>query len=56
MEETTTVEVTVLDIAPIGKGRVLALASIELTLDGVAFVLHGVEVIRTRHPLTEKNR
>ena len=53
MDDTAVVAATVIDIRPItGKGRILALASVELLLDGVAFVIHGVQVVRTKHPVT----
>jgi len=43
--DTTTATITVLEIIPLnGGGRLLALADVELVLDGVALVLHGVQV------------
>jgi stage V sporulation protein G len=48
MTDTSLVEVTVGDIRVIRQGRVVALASAELTVDGVSFALHGMQVIRTR--------
>jgi hypothetical protein len=46
------VEVTVLRVQPVGKGRLLALASVELSIDGVALTLHGLQVLQLRHPGT----
>ncbi len=52
MTETALITATVLAVEPVGKGRLLALASVELVLDGVAFVLHGVQVVRLKHPVS----
>ena len=53
MDDRALIQATVIDIQPInGKGRVLALASVELLLDGVAFTIHGVQVVGTKHPVT----
>ena len=52
MADTTTVEATVLEVQPVGKGKLIALASVELMLDGVSFVVHGVQVLQVRHPET----
>jgi stage V sporulation protein G len=52
--DTTLITATVLDVQPVPKGRLLALASVELVLDGVPLVLYGVQVIRLKHPLTGK--
>ena len=43
MTETTTVHVHVLAVTPVtGKSRLLALASAEIAVAGVAFILHGI--------------
>ena len=55
MTDTSLVEVAVGDIRVIRQGRVVALASAELTVDGVSFVLHGMQVIRTRDATTGKD-
>ncbi len=55
MTDTSLVEVTINDIRVIRQGRVLALASAELTVDGVSFALHGMQVIRTRDATTGKD-
>jgi stage V sporulation protein G len=55
MTDTSLVEVTVGDIRVIRQGRVVALASAELTVDGVSFALHGMQVIRTRDATTGKD-
>lgn len=53
MSETTTVHVRVLSVTPVaGKKKLLALASAEITVAGVAFMLHGIQVIRTNDPNT----
>lgn len=45
MIETTTVHVRVLAVTPVaGKGKLLALASAEIVVAGVAFTLHGIQV------------
>jgi stage V sporulation protein G len=54
MTDTSLVEVSVGDIRVIRQGRVVALASAELT-DGVSFALHGMQVIRTRDATTGKD-
>lgn len=41
---TTSVEVTVLSMNPVNAGRILALADVELLVDGVVIVLYGVQV------------
>jgi stage V sporulation protein G len=42
--ETSTATISVLQVTPIHAGRVLALADVELILDGVSLVIHGVQV------------
>jgi len=46
-DETQLVTATVLRVERIDSGRLLALASVEIEIAGVAFVLHGVRVIKT---------
>lgn len=53
--DTALVEVSVGNIRVIGQGRVLALASAELAVDGVSFALHGIQVIRTKDVATGKS-
>jgi hypothetical protein len=44
---TTMVTFTVLEVLPVrGAGRLIALASVELELDGVILVMQGVRVVR----------
>lgn len=44
-----TVHIRVLAVTPVaGKSKLLALASAEITVDGVAFTLHGIQVLRTK--------
>jgi len=43
--DTTTAIVTVLKITPVNNaGKLLALADVELMLDGVSMIIHGVQV------------
>jgi stage V sporulation protein G len=42
--ETSTATISVLQVTPIHAGRVLALADVELMLDGVSLIIHGVQV------------
>ena len=45
---TTTVQITVLNLAPMrGRGSLLALADVEVLIDGVSIILHGVQVCAT---------
>jgi stage V sporulation protein G len=39
-------------VQPVGQGRLLALASVELVIEGITLVLHGVQVVRLKHPVT----
>ena len=51
--DTATVHVRVLAVSPVTtKGRLLALASAEITVEGIAFVLHGIQVIWKKDPVT----
>jgi stage V sporulation protein G len=46
---TTIVNFTVLDVEPIrGAGRLIALARVELELDGVILIMQGIRVVRMR--------
>jgi DNA-binding cell septation regulator SpoVG len=45
--DTASVAVTILSLERSERGRLLALASVEIEIAGVAFVVHGVRVIRT---------
>ncbi len=42
--ETSTATITVLTITPVHAGRLLALADVELLIDGVSVILHGIQV------------
>lgn len=47
--DTATVHVQVLTVSPVTtKGKLLALASAEITVEGISFVLHGIQVIRIK--------
>jgi stage V sporulation protein G len=48
--DTALVAVTVLDVQTVQKGQIIALASVEIELDGVAFTVNGLQVVRTRDP------
>ena len=53
MKETSTAKISVLAVTPTpGHGDLLALADVELLLDGVSLILHGVQ-IRTNADKTE---
>lgn len=52
--ETALVTVTVLDVQAVQKGQIIALAAVEIELDGVAFVVNGLQVIRTREPASDR--
>jgi hypothetical protein len=43
-----TVSITVLSIKPVKFGRIFALASVEIDIDGVVLVIHGVRAMRTQ--------
>ena len=44
----STVSITVLSIKPVKFGRIFALASVEIDIDGVVLVIHGVRAIRAQ--------
>jgi hypothetical protein len=44
----STVSITVLSIKPVKFGKIFALASVEIDIDGVVLVLHGVRAIRVQ--------
>jgi hypothetical protein len=46
----STVSITVLSVKPVKFGRIFALASVEVDIDGVLVVVHGVRAIRV-HPI-----
>lgn len=52
MVEKAIVQVSVVEVTPTPKGRLRALVDVELLLDGVAFMLHGIQVVSVRHPET----
>jgi stage V sporulation protein G len=43
-----TVSITVLSVKPVKFGRIFALASVEVDIDGVLLVIHGVRAIRVQ--------
>jgi hypothetical protein len=46
----STVSITVLSVNPVKFGKIFALASVEIDIDGVLLVIHGVRAIRV-HPI-----
>jgi hypothetical protein len=46
----STVSITVLSVKPVKFGKIFALASVEVDIDGVLLVIHGVRAIRA-HPI-----
>lgn len=44
----STVSITVLSIKPVRFGRIFALASVEIDIDGVLLVIHGVRAMRAQ--------
>jgi hypothetical protein len=44
----STVTITVLSIKAVKFGKIFALASVEIDIDGVVLILHGVRAIRVR--------
>ena len=53
MSDTTTVHVRVLAVTPVtGKSKISALASAEIAVAGVVFILHGIQVIRMKDQAT----
>lgn len=46
--ETALITVTVLDGQAVQKGQIIALAAVEIELDGVVFTVNGLQVVRTR--------
>lgn len=50
MSESSIVQVTVLEVTGVHRNRVLALADVELSLDGIVFALHGIRVSRVLLP------
>jgi hypothetical protein len=42
------VSITVLSIKPVNFGRIFALASVEIDIDGVLLVIHGVRAMRAQ--------
>jgi len=47
--ESTTVTIAVLGITPVSKtSKLLALADVEIVIDGIAIVIHGVQVMADR--------
>lgn len=52
MTDSVIVAISVLDVQPLRKGRQLAVATVELALDGVAFTIHGLRVLSVEDPVT----
>ena len=46
--DSAAVSCRVLNLAPVRVGKLVALASVELSVEGIAFEIHGIQVISTR--------
>ena len=46
MDPSSTVSITVLSVKPVKFGKIFALASVEIDVDGLLLVIHGVQAIR----------
>jgi hypothetical protein len=55
MDDRAVVEVTVLESEPTRSGRLIALATVEIAVGGVAFIVHGVQVVAARDPRTGRS-
>lgn len=47
--ETCAIQMTVLSVERVELGKIFALASVEVVIDGIAFTIHGVQA-RRAHP------
>jgi hypothetical protein len=45
--KTGSVTITVLSVTPVRAGRILALASVEIDVDGVVIDIHGIRAARS---------
>ena len=54
MTETEIIQVTLIDATPVNKGRVIALASAELSISGVSFVMHGLQIVNCTDAVTHQ--
>ena len=52
MDDRAVIEVTVDEAKSVRTGRLVALATVEIAVGGVAFVVHGVQVVMARDPRT----
>jgi stage V sporulation protein G len=50
MTDSVPVTVTILDMQPVHRGRLLALATVEVEIEGVVFVINGVQLTRITNP------
>ena len=48
----STVSITVVSVKPVKLGKIFALGSVEIDIDGVLLVIHGVRAMSV-HPLTK---
>ena len=48
-DATSTVTIEVMTVTPVHAGRLLGLADVELTLDGVAILIHGIQIRADGH-------
>jgi stage V sporulation protein G len=48
VDETSTVRITVLEVTPVQAGKLFALASVEIDIDGLRIEVHGVRAERAK--------
>lgn len=46
MNDFATINCTVIDVRPVNKGRLIALATVEINIDGIVMTIDGVQVVR----------
>lgn len=55
LSDSEIISVVVTTVIPVNRGRIIALAEVELTIHGIAFELHGVVVARIRCGITGRD-
>lgn len=50
MSDSVPVIVTVLDMQPVNRGKLIALATVEVEIEGIAFTINGVQLMRITSP------
>lgn len=46
-DDTTTVKITVIDVQRITAGKLFALATVEIDIDGIVLLVHGIQAVWT---------